>query len=78
MTRAIAIDSNALTYLIEANQESYDPTTEVHLGEQRLEPTEFLGISCDLRRVDAGQISGSGTSPVRQELVDNRERPMKL
>ena len=36
MTRAVAIDSNALTYLIEAHQEDYDPVADVHLGKQRL------------------------------------------
>jgi len=36
MTRAIAIDSNALTYLIEANQEDYDPAIDIHLGKQRI------------------------------------------
>jgi hypothetical protein len=36
MTKAVAIDSNALTYLIEANQEGYDPATDIHLGKERL------------------------------------------
>ena len=36
MPRAVAIDSNALTYLIEANQPDYDPSTDLLLGNQRL------------------------------------------
>jgi len=36
MPRAVAIDSNALTYLIEANQPGYDPSTDLQLGKQRL------------------------------------------
>ena len=34
--RAVAVDSNALTYLIEANQPDYDPSTDLQLGKQRL------------------------------------------
>lgn len=36
MLKAIAIDSNALTYLIDANQEKYDPAADVYLGKERL------------------------------------------
>jgi hypothetical protein len=36
MNRAVAIDSNALTYLVDANQEDYDPAADKDLGNQRL------------------------------------------
>ena len=45
MARAVAIDSNALTYLIEANQEEYDPSTDLHLGRQRLGMIRMLFYS---------------------------------
>ena len=36
MPRAVAIDSNALTYLIDANQADYDPLSDPLLGRQRV------------------------------------------
>ena len=36
MPKAVAIDSNALTYLIDANQYDYDPSMDPHLAPQRL------------------------------------------
>lgn len=45
MPRAVAIDSNALSYLIDAHQPGYDPSTDLYLGPQRLAMVRMLFYS---------------------------------
>src|SRR5262245_618310 len=45
MTSAVAIDSNTLTYLIDAMDESYDPAADTSLSNERLAMVRMLFYS---------------------------------
>ena len=72
MTRAVAIDSNALTYLIEANQQGYDPATDIHLGKQRLAMIRTLFYSDRLLWVGPTVQAEYKKIPNRGKLDDHR------